>query len=60
MNILYAYRLGGSNNPLQDAFVDMAHERLMGVKLNGLQPNFLHPDKQTYGYTGVELSLSMN
>ena len=56
----YAYRLGGSNNPLQDRFVDMAHQRLMGVKLNGLQPNFLHPDKQTYRYLGVELSLSMN
>ena len=56
----YAYRQGGSKNPLQDRIIDMAHQRLMGVQLNGLQPNFHHPDKQTYGYLGVEPSLSMN
>ena len=56
----YAAKLGGSNNPLQQRFVDMAEQRLLGVKLNNKAPKFLHPDRDTYRYLGVELSLSLN
>ena len=56
----YAHKLGGSSNLLHARFIDVAEQRLLGVTLNGQTPKFLHPDKETYRYLGIDLSLSMN
>ena len=56
----YAHKLGGSSNLLHARFIDVAEQRLLGVTLNGQTPKFLHPDKETYRYLGIGLSLSMN
>ena len=38
----------------------MAKQRLLGVKLNNKAPKFLHVDRDTSRYLGIELSLSLN